>query len=201
MAAINRDLEWLSRQAAEYCSSTDDAIGVVEDLDELGKLGWGFSTMDDLEEIDISARLDVNQKQEIIELLKVYTWYFAWDYTEMPGLRRELVEHRLPIKASFRPYKQGARNFKPEIVGRVKEEVDRLLQDGFIQPCRYADWVSNIVPVEMKNTGKIWICVYFRNLKRATPKDEYSMPIADLLIDSASGNKVISLLDGNMGYN
>jgi hypothetical protein len=29
--------------------------------------------MDDLEEIDISARLDVNQKQEIIELLKVYT--------------------------------------------------------------------------------------------------------------------------------
>jgi hypothetical protein len=73
----------------------------------------------------------------------------------MPGLRRELVEHRLPIKASFRPYKQGARNFKPEIVGRVKEEVDRLLQDGFIQPCRYADWVSNIVPVEMKNTGKI----------------------------------------------
>jgi hypothetical protein len=43
--------------------------------------------------------------------------------------------------------------------------------------------------------------VYFRNLKRATPKDEYSMPIADLLIDSASGNKVISLLDGNMGYN
>jgi hypothetical protein len=27
------------------------------------------------------------------------------------------------------------------------------------------------------------------------------MPIADLLIDSASGNKVISLLDGNAGYN
>jgi hypothetical protein len=50
-----------------------DAIGVVEDLDKLGKLGGGFSSMDDLEEIDIgvgvipqptyvSARLDVNQK-------------------------------------------------------------------------------------------------------------------------------------------
>jgi hypothetical protein len=24
----------------------------------------------------------------------------------------------------FRPYKQGVQNFKPEIVGRVKEEVD-----------------------------------------------------------------------------
>jgi hypothetical protein len=82
----------------------------------------------------------------------------------MPGLSRELIEHWLPIKASFRPYKRRARNFKPEIIGRVKEVVDRLLQVGFIQPCRYADWVSNIVPVEKKNTGKIQICVDFRNL-------------------------------------
>jgi hypothetical protein len=50
----------------------------------------------------------------------------------MPGLSRELVEHRLPIKARFRLYKQGARNIKPEIMGRVKEEVDWLLEAGFI---------------------------------------------------------------------
>jgi hypothetical protein len=119
----------------------------------------------------------------------------------MPGLSRELVDHRLPIKASFRPYKQGARNFEPEIIGRVQEEVDRLLQAGFIHPCGYADWVSNIVPVEKKSMRKIRICVDFRNINRAIPKDEYPMPIADLLIDRASGNKVISFLDGNMGYN
>jgi hypothetical protein len=83
----------------------------------------------------------------------------------------------------------------------VKEEVDRLLQDGFIQSCCYADWVSNIVAVEKKNTGKIRICMDFRNLNRATPKDEYSMPVANLLVDSASGNKVISFLDGNARYN
>jgi hypothetical protein len=143
----------------------------------------------------------MSQKQEIIQLLKAYTCCFSWDYIEMPGLSRELVEHRLPIKASFRPYKQGARNFKPEIIERVKEEVDRLLQAGFIQPCRYVDWVYNIVPVEKKNTGKIWICVDFRNLNQATPKDEYPMHVADLLIDSASGNKMISFLDSNAGYN
>jgi hypothetical protein len=158
----------------EYRSYTDDAMGVVEDLDELGKLGRGFSFMDDLE-VDISdgvisrptyvsARLSTSQKQELIKLLKAYTCYFAWDYTEMLGLSRELVEHWLSIKAGFRTYKQGAQNFKPEIVRRVKEEVDRLLQAGFIQPCRYADWVSNIIPVEKKNTGKIRICVDFRNL-------------------------------------
>jgi hypothetical protein len=49
--------------------------------------------------------------------------------------------------------------------------------------------------------GKIRICVDFRNLNGATLKDEYSMHVADLLIDSASGNKMISFLDGNAGYN
>jgi hypothetical protein len=52
-----------------------------------------------------------------------------------------------------------------------------------------------------KITGKIWIRVDFRNLNRATPKDEYPMSIADLLVNSASSNKVISFLDGNAGYN
>jgi hypothetical protein len=119
----------------------------------------------------------------------------------MPGLSRELIEHRLSIKAGFRLYKHRARNFKLEIVGRVKEEVDRLLQARFIQPCWYADWFSNIVPMEKKNTGKVQICVQFRTLNRATSKDEHPMPIADLLIDSASGNKMINFLDDNAGYN
>jgi hypothetical protein len=57
------------------------------------------------------------------------------------------------------------------------------------------------VSMEKKNTGKIQICVEFRNLNRATTKDEYPMPVADMLIDSASGNKMISFLDGNVGYN
>jgi hypothetical protein len=62
------------------------------------------------------------------------------------------------------------------------------------------EWISNIVPVE-KNTDKIWVCIDFRNLNKATPKDEYPMPIADMLINNASGHRVTSLLDGNAGYN
>jgi hypothetical protein len=49
----------------------------------------------------------------------------------------------------------------------------------FIQPCRYAEWVSNIVPIEKKDFEKIRVCIDFRDLNRATLKDEYPMPIAD----------------------
>jgi hypothetical protein len=55
--------------------------------------------------------------------------------------------------------------------------------------------------MEKKNTGKIWVYIYFFNLNKTTPKDEYSIPIADMLINNASGHQVISFLDGNAGYN
>jgi hypothetical protein len=57
------------------------------------------------------------------------------------------------------------------------------------------------VPVEKKESGKLRVCIDFRNLNRATPKDEYLMPIADTLINNASGNRIISFLDGNARYN
>jgi hypothetical protein len=79
--------------------------------------------------------------------------------------------------------------------------VERLLDAGFIQPCRYAEWVFNIIHVEKKNTGKIWVCIDFHNLNKVTPKDEYPMPIADMLINNASAHLVISFQDGNASYN
>jgi hypothetical protein len=105
----------------------------------------------------------------------------------MLGLSQELIEYRLSIKSGFRPYKQPARRFNPVIHDRVKEEVERLLDAGFIRPCRYAEWVFNIVPIE-KNTGKIRLCIDFHNLNKVTPKDECPMSIADMLINNIFGH-------------
>jgi hypothetical protein len=71
----------------------------------------------------------------------------------------------------------------------------------FIRPCQYAEWVSTIVPVEKKNTDKIQVCINFHNLNKTTPKDGYHMPIADMLINNASGHRVIRFFYGNGGYN
>jgi hypothetical protein len=99
------------------------------------------------------------------------------------------------------PYKQPAQRFNLIIHDWVKEEVERLLNAGFIRPCRYAEWVSSIVSVEKKNISKIWVCIDFHNLNKATPKYEYPMAIADMLINNTSRDRVISFLDGNAGYN
>jgi hypothetical protein len=55
--------------------------------------------------------------------------------------------------------------------------------------------------MEKKGSSKIRVCIDFRNINRAITKDEYHMPIDDMLINDASGHKVISFLDSNASYN
>jgi hypothetical protein len=43
--------------------------------------------------------------------------------------------------------------------------------------------------------------VDFRDLNRATPRDEYPMPVTETLINAAAGHKILSFMDGNAGYN
>jgi hypothetical protein len=112
----------------------------------------------------------------------------------MPRLSRELVEHWLPIKKVFRPFKQHPHRFNSTIYDRIKEEINQLLQAGFIQPCKYVDWASNIVPIEKKDSRKIRVYTDFRDLNRAIPKDEYHMPISDMLINDASGPGLVAFL-------
>jgi hypothetical protein len=75
-----------------------------------------------------------------------------------------------------------------------------MLEAGFIRPCRYAEWISSIVLIQKKD-GRWRVCVDFRDLNRAIPKDEYLMPVAETLINAAAGNKILSFMDGNAGYN
>ena len=186
-------------------------MGTPGDVDDEGKLGQGFMSADELEEVDIgegdkprptyiSKRLCAESKGRLVALLKEYRDCFAWEYHEMPGLSRCIVEHRLPMKPGYRPFKQPQRRTDPKLYEAIKAEITRLYDAKFIRPCRYPEWISNIVPV-MKKNGKLRICIDFRPLNRATPKDDYPMPIADLLVDAAAGHQVISFMDGNAGYN
>ena len=71
----------------------------------------------------ISSLMGPELKKEIIKLLQSYKDCFVWDYTEMPGLSREVVEHRLPIKPEFCPFQQPPRRMSKEVELKVKDEI------------------------------------------------------------------------------
>lgn len=113
---------------------------------------------DPLEEVDledggikrptyISTKVKDNLKKYVAELLNEFKDFFAWDYDEMSGLSRGMVEYCLLIQLKKKPVKQQSRRFIPEIMSKIKQEVERSLNSKFIKTTKYVEWLANIVPV------------------------------------------------------
>ncbi|KAL0308923.1 UNVERIFIED_CONTAM: Transposon Tf2-11 polyprotein [Sesamum radiatum] len=61
-------------------------------------------------------------------------------------------------------------------------------------------WISSIVPIRKKN-GQIRVCLDFKNLNNASLKDDFSLPIIELMIDATTGHEDLSFMNGSSGYN
>ena len=72
----------------------------------------------------VSAKYPKEFKDRIVELLKEYKDCFPWDYNEMPGLSRKMVELKLPIRPGKKPVKQIPKRFAPQILPKIKEEIE-----------------------------------------------------------------------------
>jgi hypothetical protein len=150
--------------------------------------------------IKVAAIPNKEERRRWVQFLQEYESVFAWSYRDMPGLDPEIAKHTLPIKPDCKPVKQKLRRMKPELATKVKEEIDKQLEAGFIQPIDYTEWLANIVVVPKKD-GRIRICVDYRDLNAASPKDDFPLPHIDVLVDQAAMYAVYSFMDGYSGYN
>ena len=118
----------------------------------------------------------------------------------MPSLDPQIAMHRLNIKPDAKPVKQQQQLFRPDIMEAIEAEVHKLIECGFIHEEQLLDWVANIVPVLKKNR-KIRVRINYRDLNAACPKDEFPLPIVDVMIDNPCGFERVSFMDGFSGYN
>jgi hypothetical protein len=93
----------------------------------------------------------------------------------MPGIPREVFEHKLGIDSSYKLAKQKERRYTLERRETIRQEVNKLLEAGFIRPIDYPSWLANTVLVE-KSDGSWCICIDYTSLNKACPKDEYPLP-------------------------
>jgi len=82
----------------------------------------------------------------------------------------------------------------------IEAEVHKLITCGFIREEQHPDWVANIVPILKKNE-KVWVCIDYRNLNAACPKDEFPLPITDVMIDNTCGFERMFFMAGFSRYN
>ncbi|GKV21559.1 hypothetical protein SLEP1_g31529 [Rubroshorea leprosula] len=166
--------------------------------DELKQRNLGIE--DDPRPIFLSALLSLEEEVRYVQLFDEYKDVFAWSYKEMPGLDPKVVVHRLAVKHGLRPVKQSQRRFRADLIPQIEAEVDKLIEVGFIRGVHYPSWIVNIVPVSKKN-GQLRVCVDFRDLNQASPKDDFSLPIIERMVDATMGHEVLSFMDGFSGYN
>lgn len=77
----------------------------------------------------------------------------------------------------------------PKFALLVKEELQKLVDVGFVTPIYYPTCMSNVILVVKKLRG-INICIDFRDINKAFTKD-----------DSPLGHQILSLMDGFSDYN
>lgn len=106
-----------------------------------------FEAQDPLEEVNLGTETNVrmtkingllvnNDKIWLIQLIKQYKDWFARDYHEMTWLSRNLVDHKLPTKASFKPHQKPPKHCNPQVLPQIKAEIEKMLGVRFIWTTR-----------------------------------------------------------------
>ncbi|XP_031375657.1 uncharacterized protein LOC116190138 [Punica granatum] len=169
---------------------------IIEPTEEIN-----IGTEEEPRTLKIGTGLDPTQRARMIDFLKEYQEVFAWSYADMPGLDPSIVKHSLPLDTeNFPPKRQHLRRQRAGLLLRIKEEVVKQINAGFLEVCNYSEWVANIVPVEKKD-GRVRVCVDYRDLNKASPKDNFPLPHIDVLVDNTARHNQFSFMDGFSGYN
>nr|ABA99771.1 retrotransposon protein, putative, unclassified [Oryza sativa Japonica Group] len=135
----------------------------------------------------------------LVSFLRANADVFAWRPADMPGVPREVIEHRLAVRPGARPVRQKVRRQAPERQAFIREEVARLLEAGFIREVIHPEWLANPVVVPKAN-GKLRMCIDYTDLNKACPKDPYPLPRIDQIVDSTAGCDLLCFLDAYSGY-
>ncbi|XXG47440.1 hypothetical protein AAC387_Pa02g2086 [Persea americana] len=166
--------------------------------DSVQKIDLG--TPDNSRPVFISKNIKDDELPEYVSFLHEFVDCFAWSYIEMPGLDPKIAVHKLNLQENIKPVKQGQRRFRPVVMDKIEQEVQKLKNVGFIQEEQHPEWLANSIPVTKKN-GQIRVCIDYRDLNNACPKDEFPLPIPEVMIDSTCRFERMTFMDGFSSYN
>jgi hypothetical protein len=99
----------------------------------------------------IGAEMSPEEQAKLLQFLDKNSDIFGWSTSNLIGVSRQIIEHKLQGNPNVKPKKQKLRKISEEKIEVVKAEVQRLLDTRFIKEVTYSYWLTNIVMVRKKN--------------------------------------------------
>nr|GEX17007.1 retrovirus-related Pol polyprotein from transposon opus [Tanacetum cinerariifolium] len=124
--------------------------------------------------IAIGFTLTEDGRKELCGLLGCNIDIFAWKPADMTGVTRHIVEHRLNIREGCPPVRQKQTSQASERNKAIQEEKEKLVESDIMKEVHYHSWLANSVMVK-KHENSWRICVDFKDLNKACPKDGYPL--------------------------
>lgn len=131
-----------------------------------------------VEHVHIGVSCSLDEINTYTRLFQGFDDVFSWSYEEMPDIDPSIVGDEIPTYLHVKPICQRLHPVQDRKAAAINGEVEKLLKTGFIYPIPLIDWVSNIVPMTKKH-GMIFVCIDYRDLNHACPKDNYPTPFID----------------------
>ncbi|GKB76159.1 reverse transcriptase domain-containing protein [Tanacetum coccineum] len=149
--------------------------------------------------IMIGSTLTEEGRNKLCGLLQRNLDIFTWKPADMTGVPRHIAEHRLNVREGCSPVRKKKRGQAAERNQAIHEEVGKLVEARIMKEVHYHDWLSN--PVMVKKHDESWrMCVDFKDLNKACPKDGYSLLEIDWKVESLCGFPFKCFLKGYKGY-
>jgi hypothetical protein len=165
---------------------------------ETKRINLGFT--DGRKTAIISSSLNDKKESALVRFLQDSRDVFAWQPADMPGVPRELAEHKLKVYPQARPIQQKLHRFTPDKREAIRAELARLVSAGFIREVLHPEWLANPVLVLKKNKVDWHMCVDYTDLNKHCPKDPFGLPRIDQVVDSTVRCSMLSFLDCYSGY-
>ncbi|XP_075473288.1 uncharacterized protein LOC142504288 [Primulina tabacum] len=165
----------------------------------------------------VSSNLTGTEEEKLVRVLRDNIKAIGWSIADIKGISSSMCMHKILMEANHKTSTQPQRRLIPAIQEVVKKEVIKLLDAGIIYSISDSRWVSpvKVVPkkdgitiVKNENNELIptrtvtgWrVCIDYRKLNDATPKDHFPFPFIDQMLERLAGHPFYCFLDGYSGY-
>ena len=89
----------------------------------------------------IATDLDPDKEQKLKELLREYWDVFAWSFKDLKGVDPTIYQHTIPLREDAKPSKQRPYSYNDNFSAKIKVEIDKLKEVGFIYEIEHTEWV------------------------------------------------------------